>query len=84
MLNFSCIVSAIHILNSLEASFQVERKPFSFHIKAFSKSVSKYPIHLRETYASGESDNQWKHHLMNKKNSDSNKSTGTSILPKSN
>lgn len=65
MLNFSCIVSPIHVSNNLEASFQVERKPLCFHIKAFSKSVSKY---LREPYASGESANQRKNHLMNKGN----------------
>jgi len=65
VLNFSCIVSLFHVSNSLEASFQVERKPICFHIKAFSKAVSKYPIHLRETYASGESANQWKHYLIN-------------------
>lgn len=66
VLNFSCIVSPFHVSNILEASFQVERKPSCFHIKAFSKALSKYPIHLRETYALGESANQWKHHLMNK------------------
>jgi len=66
LLNFSYIVSPFHLSNSLEASSQVERKPNCFHIKAFSKVVSKYPIHLRETYASRESDNQWKHHLRNK------------------
>ena len=60
--NFSCIVSPCHVSNSLETSFQVERKPICFHIKAFSKAVSKC---LRETYASGESAKQWKHHLMN-------------------
>ena len=63
LLHFSCIVSPFHFLNSLEASFQVERKPICFHIKVFSKAVSNC---LRETYASGESANQWKHHLMNK------------------
>ena len=63
VLNFSYIVSPFHVSNSLETSFQVERKPICFHIKAFSKAVSKC---LRETYASGESANQWKHHLMNK------------------
>ena len=62
VLNFSCIVSPFHVSNSLEGSFQVERKPICLHIKAFSKAVSKY---LRETYASRESDNQWKHHLIN-------------------
>ena len=51
VLNFSCIVSPICVSNSLEVSFQVERKPICFHIKAFTKAVSKYPIHLRETYA---------------------------------
>jgi len=66
MLHFSCIVSPFHVSNSLEASLQVERKHICFHIKAFSKAVSKYPIHLRETYALGESFNQWKHHLMKK------------------
>jgi len=60
--NFSCIVSPFHVLNSLETSFQVERKPLCFHIKAFSKAMSKY---LRETYALGESANQWKHHQIN-------------------
>jgi len=63
VLIFSCIVSPFHVSNNFEASFQVERKLFCFHIKAFSKVVSKY---LRETYASGESANQRKHHLMNK------------------
>ena len=61
--NFSCIVSPVHVSNSLEASFQVERKPIYFHLKSFSKVVSKY---LGENYASRESDRQWKHHLMNK------------------
>jgi len=61
--NVSYIVSPIHASNSLEASFQVERRPICFRIKAFSKAMSKY---LRETYALGESSNQWKHHLMNK------------------
>ena len=56
-------MSPFHVLNNLETYFQVERKPICFHIKAFSKAVLKY---LRETYASGESANQWKHHLMNK------------------
>jgi len=65
VLNFSFIMSPFHVSNSLESSFQVERKPICFHIKAFSKTVSKYPIHLRETYALGESANQWKRHLMN-------------------
>jgi len=64
VLNFSCIVSPFHVSNNLEASFQVERNPICFLIQTFSKAVSKY---LRETYASGESANQWKHHLMNKK-----------------
>ena len=63
VLNFSCIVSPFHVSNNLETSFKVERKPICFHIKAFSKAVSKC---LRETYASEESANQWKHHLMNK------------------
>jgi len=62
MLNFSCIVSPFHVSNRLESSFQVERKPICFHHKAFSKEVSKYP---RKTYASKESANQWKHHLIN-------------------
>ena len=62
VLSFSYIVSPFNVLNSLETSFQVERKPICFHIKSFSKAVSKY---LRETYASGESANQWKHHLIN-------------------
>lgn len=66
VLKSSYIVSPFHVLNSLEASFQVERKLICFHIKAFSKGVSKYLIHLRETYALGKSANQWKHHLMNK------------------
>ena len=66
MLNFSYIVSPFHVSNSLEIYFQVERKPICFHIKAFSKEVSKYSINLKETYALGESANQWKHHLMNK------------------
>ena len=65
VLNFSCIVSPFHVSNNLEASFQVERKPLCFHIKAFSKASSKYPIHLRETYASSESANHWKHYLIN-------------------
>jgi len=39
MLNVFCIVSQFHVSNSLKASFQVERKPFCFHIKAFSKAV---------------------------------------------
>jgi len=58
-------VSPVHVSNSLEASFQVERKPICFHIKAFAKVVSKYPIHLRENYATREGTNQWKHHLIN-------------------
>lgn len=66
VLNFSCIMSPFHVSNSLEASFQVERKPSCFHIKTLYKEVSKYPIYLREAYALGESDNQWKHNLMNK------------------
>jgi len=56
-------MSPIHASNNLETSFQVDRKPLCFHLKAFSNALSKY---IRETYASGESDNQWKHHLMNK------------------
>jgi len=40
----------------------VERKPICFHIKAFSKEVLKY---LMGTYASEESANQWKHHIIN-------------------
>jgi len=51
----------------LETSFQVERKPICFHIKSFSKALSKYPIQLRETYALGESANQWKHHVTNER-----------------
>ncbi len=58
VLNLSCIVSPFHVSNCLEASFQVERKPICFHIKAFSKAMSKCTIHLRETYASRESANQ--------------------------
>lgn len=50
---FSCIFSP------LEASFQVERKHFCFHIKSFLKEVSKYLA-----YASGESANQWKHQIV--------------------
>lgn len=49
----------------METSFQVERKPLCFHIKSFSKSLSKYRIQLRETYASEESNNQWKHTVIN-------------------
>ena len=55
MLNISCIVSPFHVSNSLETSFQVERKTICFHIQSFSKVVSKC---LRETYASEESANQ--------------------------
>ena len=65
VLNFSCIVSPIHVSNRLEPYFQVERKSIGFHIKSFSKAVSKYSKPLRETYASRESANQWKHHLIN-------------------
>lgn len=54
LLNFSSIVSPFHVSKSLEASFQVERKPICFHIEAFYKAVSKYLIHLRETYSSRE------------------------------
>lgn len=57
-------MSLFHVSISLETSFQVERKPICFHIKVFSKVVSKC---LRENYTLGESANQWKHHLMNKK-----------------
>ena len=60
--NFSCIVLLFHVSNSLETSFQVERKPICFHIQAFSKAVAKC---LMVTYALEESANQWKHHLIN-------------------
>jgi len=36
------------------------------NIKCTSYNYEVNPIHLRETYASGESANQWKQHLMNK------------------
>ena len=62
VLKLSCIVSPFHVSDNLEASFQVERKPICFHIQAFPKAVSKC---LMGTYASEESVNQWKHHLMN-------------------
>lgn len=58
--DFSYIVLPCHVSNSLETSFQVERKPICFLIKAFSKAVSKC---LMGTYASEESNSQWKHYL---------------------
>lgn len=60
--DFSRIVSPCHVSNSLETSFQMERNPICSHIKAFSKAVSKC---LMGTYASEESANQWKHHVIN-------------------
>lgn len=66
MLCFSCIVSQFHVSNNFEASFQVERKPICFHVKTFSKAMSKYLVHVSETYALRESVNQWRHHLMDK------------------
>ena len=48
--NFSYIVSTFHVSNCLETYFEVEMETICFHIKAFSKSLSKYPIQLRETY----------------------------------
>lgn len=43
-----------------------KEKPIFFHFEAFSKEVSNYPKHDKESYASMESVKQWKHYLMGK------------------